>query len=86
MQLEFTLSFTDNLWICHHPLVELYADSLEEMDDNIKEFLKKHFENGEFDVYMYFDFNSFPQWYRQYMPHYFNRKLTFTLSENQILN
>jgi hypothetical protein len=79
MQLEFTLSFFENQWKCQNSMVQFSAESLDEIDNHIFDFISSTYQKGNFEIDILFDFNSFPQWYRQYMPHYFNRKLTYNL-------
>ena len=81
MQLDFTLSYTQDQWLCYNDEVKILVDSLDELDDKIESHLLQKFKSGNFEVKMYFDFDRFPQWHRQYMSHYFNRDLFFTLSE-----
>jgi len=81
MQIEFTLSFTKDKWICFDNTIELTANSLDELDISIATYLKSKYKKGIIDVALFFDFDRFPQWHRQYMPHYFNRSITFNLNE-----
>ena len=80
MQLEFTLSFTENQWVCYNDSFKVLANTLDEIDDTIEKYIRKKYQTGIFKVKMYFDFDRFPLWHRQYMPHYFNRDLTFNLN------
>ena len=80
MQLDYTLSFTDNQWICYTNSIKITANSLDELDDNIATYLKLEYKKGIIEVNLFFDFDRFPQWHRQYMSHYFNRSLTFNLN------
>lgn len=80
MKITFTLSFSDNQWICYNDAIELVADTLEQIDDHVEKHLRHTYQSGIIQVKMLFDFDRFPQWHRQYMPHYFNRDLTFNLN------
>ncbi|HIP35917.1 MAG TPA: hypothetical protein EYG85_03590 [Crocinitomix sp.] len=80
MQVDFTLSFTDNQWICYNDTIEVQGDSLDEIDENLAMIFKSKYKNEPVNVTMLFDFDYFPQWHRQYMSHYFNRNLTFNLN------
>lgn len=80
MELNYTLSFSDNQWVCFSKSVHLFADSLEELDDCIEKHLRKQYQKGQFKIKMFFDFDYFPTWHRQYMPHYFNREIHFSLT------
>ena len=71
------ISFTANQWICKSKKINILADSLDEMDEKLKNELQKCYNDQEITVKMYFDFDRFPTWMRQYMPHYFNRIVTF---------
>lgn len=86
MRLEFTLTCVENQWSCHNSVIQFTANSLDEIDEKIIEYYSKKYSKELLEVEMYFDFNAFPQWYRQYMTHYFNRKITFKLPEYQELN
>lgn len=80
MILNFTLSFSDNQWVCFSNSVRLSADSLDELDDCIENHLRNEYQAGDFKIKMFFDFDYFPRWHRQYMPHYFNREINFSLT------
>jgi len=77
--LNFDLNFDRTHWICSNSDVSLRADSLENLDAKIKNYLQKKYKKGNFKVKMFFDFDRFPLWMRQYMAHYFNRELTYQL-------
>jgi len=78
---EYTLTFSENQWICYDDTIKVVADSLEEIDEKIEAHLKKTIQNAVVDVAMFFDFDRFPAWHRQYMPHYFNRNWTINLNK-----
>lgn len=80
MQLDFTLHYENNLWICTKESLRFVADNLNELDATIETYLKKKYKTGEHTIKMFFDFDSFPHWHRQYMPHYFNREIHFSLT------
>lgn len=80
MNLDFTLSFADNQWVCSSDSFQVLADSLDEIDNSVENHIRKQYQKGHFTVKMFFDFDSFPRWHRQYMPHYFNREINFTLT------
>lgn len=80
MQLSFTLSFSENQWVCATDSTRIMADSLDEIDDAVETYIRKHYQKGDYLVKMFFDFDSFPRWHRQYMPHYFNREINFSLT------
>lgn len=76
---DFVLRFFNNKWVCEDDTLKITADSLEDIDDKLEEILKQKFSNIKVEVIMYFDFDYFPDWHRQYMPHYFNRNWTIDL-------
>lgn len=76
---EFTLSFDQNQWVCYNKTSKFHGNSLDEIDEKIEHYLKKKFKEGFIKVAMFFDFDQFPDWHRQYMPHYFNRNWTLNL-------
>ncbi len=80
MQLDFTLSFTDRQWVCFNDSLKITANSLDEIDEAIKNHIHHNYDKGNFRIKMYFDFDRFPRWHRQYMPHYFNRDFTFNIN------
>ena len=77
--INFDLNFDQTHWICSNTDISLRADSLENLDAEIKNYLQKKYKKGDFKVKMFFDFERFPLWMRQYMAHYFNRELTYQL-------
>ena len=80
MQLDYTISFTENQWICYADSTEITANSLDELDNSIATYLQATYKTGVIEVNFFFDFDRFPTWHSQYMPHYFNRSLTFNLN------
>ncbi len=79
MQLDFKLHYKDKQWLCENNRLTFKAKELEEIDMLIKDYLIKTYKKGDFKINFYFDFEAFPLWMRQYMPHYFNRKLTIKI-------
>ena len=80
MQVDLTLSFLENQWICYDETIKIKGYSLDELDENLANHFKSKFKKGIVEVSMFFDFDRFPAWHRQYMSHYFNRSLTFNLN------
>lgn len=78
-QLDFTLSFEQNDWVCYDQNIRFQANTLDLIDAKLQTHINNHFPSGKYKVKMYFDFEHFPKWHRQYMPHYFNRELYFNL-------
>lgn len=81
MKLDFTLSFSDTQWICFNKATTLKGDSLDDIDNALENYLKSNYSKRTIEVSMFFDFDRFPQWHRQYMSHYFNRRLIFNLDQ-----
>jgi len=77
--LSFQLHYKHPEWICQNKKQSFSAQNLEDIDIKIKEYLYQTYQKGSFKIHFYFDFDHFPTWMRQYMPHYFNRELTITL-------
>ncbi len=77
--IELKLIYQDNLWHCYNEQISLKSKELSGLDTKIKAFLTKTYEEGRFKVKFYYDFNNFPLWMRQYMPHYFNRETDFSI-------
>ena len=77
--IDFQLGYQNNLWHCHNKQISIYADELSDLDTKIKDYLTKTYQQGQFKVKFYFDFDNFPLWMRQYMPHYFNRETIYEL-------
>lgn len=80
MEATFTLSFSETQWICYNDSFRIVADSLEEIDAGIEKYFRDTNTNGTISIKMFFDFDRFPAWHRQYMPHYFNRSYSLHLS------
>jgi len=78
-QLEFHLSFLQTQWICTGNDISISADSLDQIDELLQQKLEEKYKNTNINVKMYFDFDRFPTWMRQYMPHYFNRSIVYNL-------
>lgn len=76
---EFTLSFTKNQWICFNDDSKFIGNSLEEIDSQIASFIQLKKQKGTYNIKMFFDFERFPNWHRQYMSHYFNRDYNLTI-------
>jgi hypothetical protein len=79
IHLDFKLHCKNNTWLCQNEQIKLEAQELEDLDSQIKHFLQKTYQKGAFSIKYYFDFDDFPLWMRQYMPHYFNRNLIIKL-------
>ena len=79
MLLEFTLSFTSSQWVCSNDLVKFHSDSLAGIDIQVEKYIQQKYQKGTFRIQMFFDFERFPKWHRQYMSHYFNRDYIYNL-------
>ncbi len=79
MQIDFTLSFEGYKWICYHQEQRFVADSLDDLDQQVKKYLSKTVTSRKVEAHFLFDFDKFPVWMRQYMSHYFNKNIVYTL-------
>jgi len=79
MQIDLTLSFDQFKWICYHKKARFEADSLEDLDLQIKKYLSDTTNSKRVEARFLFDFDKFPTWMRQYMPHYFNKNIIYNL-------
>jgi hypothetical protein len=79
MRLEGNITFHDNNWFCRFPDFSVKANDLNSLDNQIIDMITACNNKGEFEIYLHFDMASIPQWYRQYMSHYFNRVFTFSI-------
>ncbi len=77
--IDLQLDFQDNRWHCYNEQIDIYSDELTGLDKKIKNYLTKTYQQGQFKIKYYFDFDNFPLWMRQYMPHYFNREIIYEL-------
>ncbi len=82
--LEFILGFKENKWFCSHETIYCEAEELKDLEMKIAEELRPAFPNQKIEITYLFDFDSFPLWMRQYMPHYFNRKFIINLKKSNL--
>ncbi len=73
--LHYKLYYQNRQWLCENESHRFVADELEDIDQQIKQYLVNTYRQGTFNIKLHFDFNAFPLWMRQYMPHYFNRQI-----------
>jgi hypothetical protein len=76
MKLECVITHDGRKWIVRSEDFSLSADSLAEIDDKMRDLLKKRgiVKKGEkAEVFMAFDNSTIPGWIRPYAQHYFNR-------------
>ncbi|SDN78528.1 hypothetical protein SAMN04488516_10715 [Desulfonauticus submarinus] len=76
--MELTVVHDGKEWIAFDQDKEFRGTSLEEMDDQIRDYVLKSGRVGKgqrLKVWMYFNTAVIPEWMRQYMQHYFNRVL-----------
>ncbi|MBO8180603.1 MAG: DUF5395 family protein [Archaeoglobus sp.] len=78
MKLNFTLKFADT-WIAENEEIRAEGSSLEELDKNLAEKLRKAGYKGRLDILMKFDYSTIPDWMRQFHPHYFNRRVVLEI-------
>ncbi len=79
IKLAYNLSYNNNKWYCKNNDFQCTSTELEEIDDQIYNHIKSNNKEGKYQIDLLFDFDSFPLWMRQYMPHYFNRTFTIEL-------
>ncbi len=77
--LHYDLSYDQSHWICKGDDVQFRVADLNDLDMELRNYLVKKYQKGDFKIKMYFDFEHFPLWLRQYMAHYFNRELIYQL-------
>lgn len=78
MRLNFTLKFADT-WIAENEEIRAEGSSLEELDRNLAEKLRRAGYKGKLDIFMKFDYSTIPAWMRQFHPHYFNRRVVLEI-------
>jgi hypothetical protein len=78
--LEMILGFKENKWYCKDSNFYCEADELSQIDELLKQKLTPYYSGRQVQINLLFDFDSFPLWMRQYMPHYFNRKFIINLT------
>jgi hypothetical protein len=65
-------------WVAENNKFTARGDSLDKLDEDIKNKLRPSFEAGhKVKVDMEFDYSTFPFWITQYHPYYFNRSVCF---------
>uniref|UniRef100_A0A7C3M9V3 Uncharacterized protein n=1 Tax=Archaeoglobus fulgidus TaxID=2234 RepID=A0A7C3M9V3_ARCFL len=74
VRLNFTLKFAGK-WIAENEEIKAEGSSLDELDKNLAERLRKAGYRGRAEIYMKFDYSTIPDWMRQFHPYYFNRKV-----------
>ena len=79
IEIALQLDYQHNRWHAHNEHISINADELSGLDIQIKDYLTKNYQKGRFKIRFYFDFNNFPLWMRQYMPHYFNRETVVSI-------
>ncbi len=80
--INFTLSHDGIDWICQNSIIKVKGNNFAALDTNLCKELKQipEYETvKEVEVLMNFDYSTIPLWLRQYMAHYFNRKVTLWL-------
>lgn len=80
--IELSLIHDGEFWIGSNDAMEVKGVTISELDDALEHNLRK---SGDYppgscvNVFMGFDFDTFPTWLRQYHSHYFNRTLSVNL-------
>lgn len=82
IDIELSLMHDGEFWIGSNHTLEVKGSTISELDDELQRGLR---ESGDYapgtrvNVFMGFDFDTFPTWLRQYHTHYFNRTLLVQL-------
>lgn len=79
---EFVLKYENDEWVCENPDFSFQSKELMDIDRLLKNKLSEYHPGETVEIALLFDFDSFPLWMRQYMPHYFNRKFKLNLTQN----
>jgi len=80
--IELNLVHDGKHWIGSNDSMVVKGITISELDDELKRGLR---ESGDYapgsriNVFMGYDFDTFPTWLRQYHDHYFNRTLSIKL-------
>lgn len=77
--IELILYHDGRNWIAENEEFSASGKTLEALDAMVMECVKAHLRyngTGEQHVMMRFDNSTIPGWIRQYMPHYFNRRIS----------
>ena len=80
--IELALGYRNDKWYCSNSQIYCEANELHELDKLLIKILSPIYPGIEIEIKYLFDFDSFPLWMRQYMPHYFNRKFILKLKQN----
>jgi len=86
---EIILSFDGEQWIVNLEDQRFISGELRELENRIIEFIRKKpcYANREFvRVWVGFDYDTIPDWLRQYHTHYFNYHLTVSIPRNNCEN
>ncbi len=82
IEIDLQLGFRNNCWIAQNEQFRFVSDEISDLDNQLNEFIIKNYQKGKFKIRFYFDFDNFPVWMRQYMPHYFNREKVFCINQD----
>lgn len=82
IDIELSLIHDGEFWIGRNQTLEVKGTTISELDDDLERGLR---ESGDYapgarvNVFMGYDFDTFPTWLRQYHSHYFNRTISVQL-------
>lgn len=82
INIELSLIHDGEFWIGRNHAMEVKGSTIFELDEELERGLR---ESGNYtpgtcvNVFMGFDFDTFPTWLRQYHSHYFNRTISVHL-------
>lgn len=78
IDIELSLIHDGKYWVGRNPTLEVKGTTISELDEELKRSL---LDSGNYapgthvNVFMGYDFDTFPTWLRQYHSHYFNRTI-----------
>lgn len=79
---ELILTHDGDKWIGQNDQMVASGKTFGELDEEVIRSLRKignYTTGAQLTVFMGFDFDTFPQWLRQYHSHYFNRYVSLVL-------
>ncbi len=79
IDIELSLIHDGEFWIGRNQTLEVRGSTISELDDELKRGLRAsgdYTPGSSVNVFMGFDFATFPTWLRQYHSHYFNRTVS----------
>ena len=84
-ELEIPLSFDGNQWIAALGENSIQAPELNQLQDAISKAVRQmpcYATHTAVPVWLMFDYDALPAWFRQYHTHYFNYRLTVSMMQD----